>query len=141
VSSGFGDRPLLFADAQVFAALKKQAEAELQDVAESCSFAERVRQLIVTRYADSEPNMQSIARRLGLSPRSLRRKLEAEGTGFGAVSDDALAQVARDILNEPHTTVQEAAYRMGFSEASSFHRAFKRWTGMTPSAYRARAVK
>jgi AraC-like DNA-binding protein len=141
VMSGIVDRPLLFADAHVFAALRKQADAELLEATESSSFAERVRSLIVSRYADSEPTMEFVARRFSMSPRSLRRRLEAEGTTFSAVSDAALGQVARDILDEPHTTVQEAAYRMGFSEPSSFHRAFKRWTGTTPSAYRARVAR
>lgn len=137
VHAQIADRPLLFSDPHLFATLRKQVEADLREASTSASYRERARAVIVGSYAEVEPTMEVVARRLGVSPRSLRRKLEAEGTTFGAVSDEAMGQVARDILDEPHTTVQEAAYRMGFSEASSFHRAFKRWTGKTPSVYRA----
>jgi len=52
------------------------------------------------------------------------------------VMDDARAEVARRILGEASTTIKEAGFRMGFSDVSAFHRAFKRWTGLTPAEFR-----
>jgi AraC-like DNA-binding protein len=71
-----------------------------------------------------------------MSVRSLRRQLEAEGKSFGDVHDEALANVAQRLLRDRRRTVQQVAFEMGFSDPSAFHRAFKRWTGTTPKAYR-----
>lgn len=81
-------------------------------------------------------DMQSVARALDISVRSLRRRLEAEGKSYNDILNEALATVAKHLLNDPRRTIQEVAYDMGFSDPSTFHRAFKRWTGVTPSAYR-----
>jgi AraC-like DNA-binding protein len=68
-------------------------------------------------------------RRVRASPTS------AEGKSYNTVEKDALAIVARRLLRDEQRSIQEAAYEMGFSDTTAFHRAFKRWTGTTPSAY------
>lgn len=80
--------------------------------------------------------MQSVARALELSVRSLRRRLAAEGKAYDDVLHEALAIVAKHFLRDPSRTIREIAYEMGFSDPSTFHRAFKRWTGTTPNAFR-----
>lgn len=79
--------------------------------------------------------MEVVACALELSMRSLRRRLAAEGKSYNAVEKDALAIVARRLLRDEQRSIQEAAYEMGFSDTTAFHRAFKRWTGTTPSAF------
>lgn len=83
-----------------------------------------------------QADMKAVARALGLSVRSLRRRLAAEGASYGEVANAALATVAKHLLREKQHSIQETAFELGFSDASAFHRAFKRWTGTTPSAYR-----
>jgi AraC-like DNA-binding protein len=65
-------------------------------------------------------------------------KLEVEHASFTGVLDEARASAAKRMLEDPDRSIGQTAYALGFSEPSAFHRAFKRWTGMTPSAYRAR---
>ena len=81
--------------------------------------------------------MDAIARDLGMSARSLRRRLRGERTPYAALVEDARANRAKRMLEDRHLSVQEAAYALGFGTPTAFSRAFKRWTGMAPSAYRA----
>jgi AraC-like DNA-binding protein len=85
--------------------------------------------------------MDQVAKRLGMSARSLRRRLKTEGVPYGAVIDEALGRTARRLLEDSNRTLQDIAYAMGFSEPSAFHRAFKRWTGLTPRQYRIEASR
>ncbi len=130
------DREQLHHDSRVYSVLKDKAEEVLRRLDRGATHAERVRELLLSRVIDAKPALSEAARELNMTPRALRRRLEAENTSFAQVVDDARAELARRILAESATTIQEAAYRMGFAEVSSFHRAFRRWTGMTPAAYR-----
>jgi AraC-like DNA-binding protein len=72
-----------------------------------------------------------------MSERSLRRGLSAEGTGYREVLDGLRHQRAVELLSSSRCSIAEVAYLLGFSEASAFHRAFRRWTGRTPAEVRA----
>jgi AraC-like DNA-binding protein len=80
--------------------------------------------------------MAATARSLALSERSLRRHLAVEGTSYVEIQHSVLEAVAGDLLRHQGLTIQETAHAMGFADATTFHRAFKRWTGMTPTAFR-----
>src|SRR5262249_48691500 len=99
-------------------------------------YALRVREFLVQQGSPRRIDMETVARALGLSVRSLRRRLASEGKPYSAVENDALAIVAKHLLRDKQRTIHETAYEMGFSDTTTFHRAFKRWTGTTPSAYR-----
>ena len=71
-----------------------------------------------------------------MGERTLQRGLKAEGTSFQRVVGDVRLALARHHLDRPHATIQEVAFLLGYAEPSAFHRAFKRWTGRTPQAYR-----
>ena len=101
----------------------------------------RARDFLVREGWPHKTDMQSVARALDLSVRSLRRRLDEEGRSYGEVLNEALAIVAKDLLRDPRRTVPEIAYAMGFSDASAFYRAFKRWTGTTPTEHREAALK
>ncbi|MET1074673.1 MAG: AraC family transcriptional regulator [Umezawaea sp.] len=81
--------------------------------------------------------LPEVASRLGVSAPTLRRKLATEGTSFREVREQLLRDQAVASLVRGGESVEELALRLGFSEASAFHRAFKRWTGSSPGAYRA----
>jgi len=130
------DAPYLHANPELRALLERQADRQLASVAMPRSLSARVRALIVDAYGRGRPSMPAIARLLGMSARSLRRRLDEEGHTYTDVAEQAMADVARRLLDDPATSIQAVADRLGFSEPSAFHRAFKRWTGQTPGQFR-----
>jgi len=97
----------------------------------------RLRAAIVEQLPDGEPSQAAVARALGMSARTLQRRLAEAGTSYQSVLDEARADLARAYLSEGWS-VTETAFTLGFSDTSSFSRAFRRWTGMAPSALSAR---
>jgi AraC-like DNA-binding protein len=135
------DRALLSAasphqDEDIHGAVETVAERRLACLTRSVPYALRVRDLLVQKGWSERLDMQSVARTLGLSVRSLRRRLAAEGKSYSGIENDAFAIVAKQLLREKQRTIQETAYDMGFLDTTTFHRAFKRATGTTPSKYR-----
>lgn len=100
------------------------------------SLTEQVRRIVGRAPGNSGPTPEAVASRLDVSEATLRRKLRAEGTSFREVRDHLLRDEAVASLVRGAETVEELALRLGFSDASAFHRAFKRWTGSNPGAYR-----
>lgn len=84
------------------------------------------------------PGFEHLAGQFGTTPTTLRRRLEAEGTSFQAIKDHLRNDVAIDLLCHSTLSVDEIGARLGFQEASAFHRAFKRWNGIQPGEYRRR---
>lgn len=129
------ERPQLHMNRGLFFVLADQAERRLTRLAPA-SIAARVRAILQTQRPRFRPTMEEIAKQLGMSARSLRRRLSDEGVPFLRLAEEAQMLAARDMLDNVRLSIQEVAYSMGFSEPSAFHRAFKRWTGMTPKQYR-----
>ena len=84
--------------------------------------------------------LEQIAPRLHMSPRTLHRRLGQEGTSFRRVVTEVRRELAARHLLERQLAISEIAFLLGFSAASVFHRAFKRWTGRAPLAYRESTV-
>jgi len=91
---------------------------------------------IVEKLPDGAPGQQQIAAALHVSNRTLQRKLRQENTSFKELLKDTRMQLAHKYLRSPGRSVVEIAYLLGFSEPSTFSRAFKRWTGVAPAQYR-----
>jgi AraC-like DNA-binding protein len=81
------------------------------------------------------PDFETLARQLNMHPQTLRRRLASEGNTYQDIKDDIRRDAAEYYLRERALSVEEIAFRSGFSEASAFIRAFKRWNGVTPHAY------
>lgn len=96
----------------------------------------RVRAAVADTLCDGVPSKTDIARRLGMSERTLHRRLAEHDETFQAVVDQVRLDVARSLLTDGNRPLGEVAYFTGFSAQSGFTRAFKRWTGQTPLAYR-----
>lgn len=90
--------------------------------------------------ADSWPVFEDLAAELGSTAATLRRRLEREGTSYQAIKDQLRSDVAIDYLCNSSLSVEEIASRVGFQDASAFHRAFRRWNGVQPGEYRRRRV-
>ena len=134
------DRPHMHWQPELVALMRAQAERTLQQLSRPLTCAERVRALLVSRREQTAPDMDFVARELELSTRSLRRKLEEDGTSYRALIQARLCESACSMLHNPDLTPQAVAHALGFADASSFHRAFRRWTGLTPVEYREAAL-
>ena len=100
------------------------------------SVSQTVVRKIIERLPDGPPNQQRIAVDMNVSHRTLQRKLKEEGASFADLLKDTRLQLARKYLQQANRSVVETAYLLGFSEPSTFSRAFKRWTGQAPAEYR-----
>ena len=100
------------------------------------SVVDRVRHELLRRLTTGAPEADDIARALRLSPRTLRRRLEAEGVAFSDVLDAVRRDEALRLVRDTTLSFDEISFRLGFSQTTSFHRAFRRWTGATASATR-----
>jgi AraC-like DNA-binding protein len=96
----------------------------------------RVRHALAERLEAEARDLASVARRLGMSARSLQRRLAEEETSFRALLDDARRELARHHLERRATPIEAIAYLTGFSEPSAFTRAVRRWFGLTPAQIR-----
>jgi AraC-like DNA-binding protein len=92
----------------------------------------QVRSRIRDSLPSGVPSQAEVARALHLSPRTLARRLEGAGTSFTALIDETRRALAEQYLKRTDFSVAEVAYLVGFAEASSFNRAFRRWTGRAP---------
>ena len=98
--------------------------------------AVQVRRQLTEGMADGPMTLPQVARRLHVSERSLQRRLDAEGTSFAQLLDEVRRDLALRYVADERLALGEVAYLLGFAEPSPFHRAFKRWTGMTPRTFR-----
>lgn len=128
--------PLPKADAQLGAFLRTAATDALERRPRDSSPPERIKEIIGEELARGLPPLDRIARRLATSERTLRRRLEEEGTSFRTILDETRAELARSYVQDTRLSLSEVASMVGFSETSAFNRAFKRWTGSPPSAWR-----
>jgi AraC-like DNA-binding protein len=129
------DRPLPMANPQ----LARQNDLVVMEYLarfDGAKFAEKVRAELVSRLPGGEPARAEVARALLLSEKTLQRRLGDEDTSYQQVLDELRRDLARQYLREPAASVCEVTFRLGFSDQSSFTRAFRRWTGLTPGEYR-----
>jgi AraC-like DNA-binding protein len=127
--------PLVRAAPGVAAYFSTQLDEALARVQESEDWVARVRQEIADALR-SQPTLHTVAATLGLSPRTLRRRLETRGTTFMAELDDVRRTHAQRLLADISRPLADVSCQVGFSEPSAFHRAFRRWTGQTPQQAR-----
>lgn len=122
----------------------KQAEQhcrqQLENIVKTESLSVKIIHLLRTDITEDTiscgPDMEAISQKLNISPRTLRRKLNAEATTYQQLIDNERTRFAKQLLNDTHLSITEIASRMNFSDSSYFAKAFKKWTGMTPSVFR-----
>ena len=134
--AGFLERPIHRADLSLSPVLRRHADDLLAALPPSNSLASALHRHLVGTLSDGLPSIQVAASALGVSTRSLQRKLEEEGTSFKGVLDDVRRTLALAHLRDGNRTVSEVAFLVGFSEVSAFSRAFRRWTGKSAVSYR-----
>lgn len=129
------DRPLISANADISPILERRAQEMLARTDQS-GVSGRVRAILQRHLRGDEPHLTSVAHELGISARTLQRRLSEEGATFGDLLDDVRHAMAAEYLTADSMNLMEIAFLLGFSDPNSFFRAFRRWTGTTPDVYR-----
>ena len=111
-----------------------ESAAKLQELARFDLVAEVRRAIGGT--LESGTSLETVAKQLGVPPRRLRTQLTDAGTSFNQVLADYRCRLAKRLLAQTSESIEQIVYLTGFSEPSTFYRAFKRWTGLTPIEYR-----
>jgi AraC-like DNA-binding protein len=119
--------------------LERQAGAILARLPAGGDASDEVRSVLSTQATAGDMTIDAVARRLSTTPRTLQRRLARSGTSFETLRDDARRQAAELYLTTTTLTIAEVTYLLGYSEPTAFHRAFRRWHGTTPQAFRAQA--
>ena len=136
------DIPMDRAAPGLVSVLEQIAESKVRDLpGSSDSVVERAQRVIATDLASGAPALVAIAKRLGMSARTLQRRLAEAGTPHRALVEQTRNQLACLYLADARTPLAEVGFRLGFADASAFYKAFRRWHGLTPGQYRRRAVR
>ena len=133
------DTPFKTADPVATQLARAQCERELAAIVDA-GFAARVRAAIDAHH-DGVPGVGEVARDQHVSTRTLKRKLAERGTTFSAILEDLRRQRALLLLDNLELSIGEVATRLGYNQLPNFTRAFRKWTGMTPAAYRRRSAE
>lgn len=131
------DQPLSTADPASFEEAARICQRELDRRAEQTSMRARVRRVLLETQ-NGFPSLQVTARLFNMTPRTLHRRLEGEGTSYHAILEDVRHKLAVQHLQGTRLSIQEVAYLLGYNDQANFRRAFKRWEGVAPSEFRER---
>jgi len=132
-------RPNPMADDGVYRFFESYLEEELGRRDQEDALDARIKLQVSERLSDGVPTISEIAGGLGLSGRTLQRRLSESGLSFQSLVDDSRRQLAERLLLRTEYSLAEVAFLTGFSEQSAFTRAFKRWAGRTPRTFRTEA--
>jgi AraC-like DNA-binding protein len=125
-----------FANQVIFKAIERQAVNMTDLMDRTAGWTDRVTRLICNSLEKGIlPDIDTVAKQLAVSRRSLQQKLNQEGTTYRNCLASVRKQTALDLLVKPDFTICDVAFVLGYSEQSAFNHAFRRWTGMTPGAY------
>jgi AraC-like DNA-binding protein len=97
---------------------------------------QKVKAIIIDHLPSGNVTDEGVARALHMSSRKLQRQLQSAGTTFNTLLNEIRQDLAKQYVRDQDISMTEIAFLLGFSESSAFSRAFKRWTGVSPSAYR-----
>lgn len=129
------DTPSLHAEPELLK-LHEQLASEYVAKLEKQDFVGQVNRIIGELLESGNANLETVAERLGIKPRALRTRLAEVDTNFNQLLADYRCNLAKKLLAKTDESIDEIVYLTGFSEPSTFYRAFKRWTDLTPIEYR-----
>jgi AraC-like DNA-binding protein len=128
--------PNVLGDQGITQFLVSHLDHELEQIDEEPSLQTQTKSEIARALSEGLPKMGDIARQMGLSARSFHRRLAEHGLSFQTLTEETRREIAKAMLQEDRYALSEIAFLTGYSEQSAFNRAFKRWMGVTPAAYR-----
>jgi AraC-like DNA-binding protein len=118
--------------------LNRHAAELLEKLPQENGIVDGVRRALAESLRGGDASISAVSKRLGMSARTLQRKLSDLGTSHQELLDDMRRDLSRKYLQESGMAICEVAFLLGFSDTSVFHRAFRRWTGETPGEYQKR---
>ena len=131
-----GRLPLRRGDAILHHVLERQAAEIAARLPKQDGVVSEVRRVLAARLSQGEIQIENVARELATSVRSLQRRLAEAKISYQQLVDDTRREAADTYLNNKTLSIGEVAYLLGYSEPAAFHRAFKRWQGITPQVFR-----
>ncbi len=131
------DRPFVTYNAELLEMLDPQLTKAVEARHAQRSTSEQVKWVLKRLLAGARPEIAAVARELGLSNRTLQRRIDDDGTTFRQLLLEARQELAHEYLNRPEMDVTEVAFLLGYEDSNSFYRAFRTWEGTTPSQLRA----
>jgi AraC-like DNA-binding protein len=137
----FLERRIPAADQRLYGIIKRYLERVLAEIPQEDAVLASVRRAVAESMREGDPNLARVAKKMAMSPRTLQRQLKEQGIEFKQLVADTRRRFALRYLRDRRNTLTEIAFLLGYSEASAFNRAFKRWTGSTPLAYRDPAAR
>lgn len=139
ISNEMMQRPNRLGDPSISRFFDSHLEDELSKYDDNASLERRVRTQVSQALSAGVPRISDIAGCLGLSGRTLQRRLSDRGYSYQTLVDESRRELAHRLLEETEYPLAQVAFLTGFSEQSAFNRAFKRWAGQTPRSYRIKA--
>lgn len=128
--------PNVLGDASISSFFDAHLEAELAELDDDSSLGKRVRIQVSQSLSEGVPTVSDVGRRLGMSARTLQRRLADQGYSYQGLVDEARRELSERLLRQTDYSLSDIAFLTGFSEQSAFTRAFRRWSGQTPRSYR-----
>ncbi|MBV6439730.1 MAG: AraC family transcriptional regulator [Haliscomenobacteraceae bacterium CHB4] len=127
--------PVIGHNPQLNQMFRELLEKEIAKTKQRATFTNEVRRVILQNFSSTMPQLNDVVEYLHVTPRTLQRKLQEEGTSFQHIAESVKSELAIGLLKNRSLTVNEVAYRLGYTEPSVFRRAFKKWTGVSPKSY------
>lgn len=134
--AGMLDLPTKLGDPGVSRFLTEHLDAELGALPSEPTIQRSLAKHLSQALSNGIPKAESVARAIGMSERTLYRRLSDAGLTYQDVLESTQKSLAETLLTQSGMTIAEVSFLTGFSEQSTFSRAFKRWVGQTPGAYR-----
>lgn len=130
------DRPFPGHNPELLEILTPALASALGELQAHSSINEQVKVVLKRSLASGRPEVSDVARQLGMSERTLQRRITDEETTFRDLLMEARQELGRQLLSDPSSEIDEVACLLGYQDASSFYRAFRDWEGMSPSRWR-----
>lgn len=129
------DRPLVFSNRESAHKRDRICQARVNEIAPDKTILDRVK-FIIHKHIQSNPSLEQVADSLCIAPRTLRRHLHMQNTSYKELVEAERKRLALIQIKKPEISIETVATNLGYGDASSFSRAFKRWYGVSPKRYR-----
>ena len=132
--------PMKAFNPETFELLRSHIDSQLKRLSSDSLVSEKVRSILLSSLRYRFPDINTVASKLNMSPRTLQRQLNYERTSFKILLQDTRFDLAKHLLKQRSFTISEISFMLGYSDLGNFSRSFKRQTGLSPQEYRRETV-